>query len=65
MENADKNNIEEDIPENNVPVEDKGMGTDTLSPEELQKLVDNNPELKEIEKDKLTEELTKKEYIIY
>ena len=48
-ENIDsKNNIEgEDDEMREVEVEDRGMNTDELPPEELQRLVDNNIELKE------------------
>ena len=48
---GEKNNLENSQEEEEecieVEVEDRGVNTDELSPEELQFLVDNNPELKE------------------
>ena len=48
-ENLDDNSLNNQIGEEMVEVSDKGVNTDELPPEELKKLVDENPELKDID----------------
>ena len=48
-ENLDDNSVNNQIGEEMVEVSDKGVNTDELPPEELKKLVDENPELKDID----------------
>ena len=50
LEEKSQNNQNEKLDQSGeemIEVSDKGINTDELSPEELQKIVENNPELKE------------------
>ena len=55
--NINNENINEFNNEEKVVVEDRGMNTDELPPEELQRLVDNNQELIEANEEEFSKEV--------